>query len=171
MSSSLTASACNKVLWPSGEGCSLTRRRSGVRVPPGLLKRRLDTPTGRATRLKPECLQVRVLLWALTHKWLGRQLADHPGSGTDRRLVAGMLWVRIPPELLAQIRPRGVAECSPACHAGDRGFKSHRGRWRCYMYVRFVSGTATDNPYRLTGLFAAASDCRDQGLLEPHEAT
>ena len=27
-----------------------------------------------------------------------------------------------------RIRPRGAAECSPACHAGDRGFKSHRGR-------------------------------------------
>ena len=33
--------------------------------------------------------------------WLGRQLADHFGSGTDRRLVAEMLRVRIPPELLA----------------------------------------------------------------------
>ncbi len=29
---------------------------------------------------------------------------------------------------LQTIRPRGAAECSPACHAGDRGFKSHRGR-------------------------------------------
>ena len=25
-----------------------------------------DTPTGRAARLKPECLQVRLLLWVLT---------------------------------------------------------------------------------------------------------
>ena len=93
----------NIVLWPSGEGCSLTRRRSGVRVPPGrLAQRRLDTPTGRATRLKPECLRVRILLWALNNKTrLGRQLADHFGSGTDRRLVAEMLRVRIPPELLA----------------------------------------------------------------------
>ena len=86
---------------------------------------RLDTPTGRATRLKPECLRVRILLWALNYKtWLGRQLADHFG------LEPEMLRVRIPPELLAtkQLRPRGAAECSPACHAGDRGFKSHRGR-------------------------------------------
>ena len=27
---------------------------------------------------------------------LGRQSADHLGSGTDRGLVAGMLWVRVP---------------------------------------------------------------------------
>ena len=27
-----------------------------------------DTPTGRATRLKPECLQVRILLWVLQRK-------------------------------------------------------------------------------------------------------
>ena len=86
----------NLVLWPSGEGCSLTRRRSGVRVPPGLLAQRcLDTPTGRATRLKPECLRVRILLWALNNKTrLGRQLADHFG------LEPEMLRVRIPPELL-----------------------------------------------------------------------
>ena len=57
--------------------------------------RRLDTPIGRATRLKPECLRVRILLWALTNKtWLGRQLADHFG------LEPEMLRVRIPPELL-----------------------------------------------------------------------
>ena len=37
-----------------------------VRFHPGLLdKQRLDTPTGRAARFKPECLQVRLLLWAL----------------------------------------------------------------------------------------------------------
>ena len=65
---SLAASALNPksmVLWPSGEGTSLTRRESVVRVHPGLLLTCPDTPTGRAARLKPECLQVRHLLWAL----------------------------------------------------------------------------------------------------------
>jgi hypothetical protein len=38
------------------------------------------------------------------HMRLGRQLADHLG------LEPGMLWVRIPPELLAiELRPRGAA--------------------------------------------------------------
>ena len=54
-----------------------------------------DTPTGRAARLKPECLQVRLLLWVLMRQWLGRQLVDHLG------LEPGMLWVRLPPEPLA----------------------------------------------------------------------
>ncbi len=53
-----------------------------------------DTPTGRAARLKPARLQVRVLLWALTNDRLGRQSADHPG------LEPRMLWVRVPPEPL-----------------------------------------------------------------------
>ncbi len=35
--------------------------------------------------------------------WLGRQSADHLG------LEPGMLWVRLPPELLKSIRPRGAA--------------------------------------------------------------
>ena len=36
--------------------------------------------------------------------WLGRQLADHLG------LEPGMLWVRIPSELLQEkLRPRGAA--------------------------------------------------------------
>src|SRR6476660_8426596 len=57
------------------------------------------------------------------HMRLGRQLADHLG------LEPGMLWVRIPPELLKYILSSWSSlECSPACHAGDRGFKSHRGR-------------------------------------------
>jgi hypothetical protein len=57
------------------------------------------------------------------HIRLGRQLADHLG------LEPGMLWVRIPPELLKYILSSWSSlECSPACHAGDRGFKSHRGR-------------------------------------------
>ena len=64
-----------------------------VRVHPGLLTPRYAN--GRAVRLKPECLQVRILLWALSMtSWLGRQLADHLG------LEPGMLWVRVPPELL-----------------------------------------------------------------------
>jgi hypothetical protein len=38
------------------------------------------------------------------HIWLGRQLADHLG------LEPGMLWVRIPPELLEiKLCPRGAA--------------------------------------------------------------
>ena len=91
--------------------------------------RRPDTPIGRATRLKPECLQVRVLLWVLTRQWLGRQLADHLGlepwmSTTATRRCP----VRIPPGPLRQHCPRGAAECSPRCQRGDRGFKSHRGR-------------------------------------------
>ena len=58
------------------------------------------------------------------HTRLGRQLADHLG------LEPGMLWVRIPPELLKYILSSWSSlECSPACHAGDRGFKSHRGRF------------------------------------------
>ena len=87
----------NTVLWPSGEGSSLTRRRIGVRVHPGLLQRRDAQIRQSAERLglNPECLQVRVLLWVLTKQRLGRQLADHLG------LEPGMLWVRLPPEPLA----------------------------------------------------------------------
>ena len=54
---------------------------------------------------------------------LGRQSADHPG------LEPGMLWVRLPPGPLQLVTSSWSSqECSPACHAGDRGFKSHRGR-------------------------------------------
>ena len=54
---------------------------------------------------------------------LGRQLADHPD------LESGMLWVRLPPGPLSTTTSSWSSlECSPACHAGDRGFKSHRGR-------------------------------------------
>ena len=84
---------------------------------------------GRAARLKPECLRVRLPLWA---QRLGRQPADHLG------LEPGMLWVRLPPEPLNE---RSMAswsslECSPACHAGDRGFKSRRGRFGRHGAVR-----------------------------------
>src|SRR5262245_9722026 len=49
-----------------------------------------------------------------------------------------MLWVRIPPGPLARVpllarralemSPWSSPECSPPCHGGGRGFKSHRGR-------------------------------------------
>jgi hypothetical protein len=43
-------------------------------------------------------------------QWLGRQPDDHLGSGTARSVVAGMLWVRIPPEpLIESLCPRGAA--------------------------------------------------------------
>ena len=43
-------------------------------------------------------------------------------------MVAEMLWVQIPPEPLTNITPSWSSqECSPACHAGDRRFKSDRG--------------------------------------------
>ncbi len=98
-----------------------------VRLHPGPLATCPDTPTGRATRLKPECLQVRLLLWVLTKQRLGRQLADHLG------LEPGMLWVRPPPEPLQHITSsQSSPECSPPCHGGDRGFKSHRGRLKTW---------------------------------------
>ena len=57
------------------------------------------------------------------HMRLGRQLADHLG------LEPGMLWVRLPPELLTRnTSSRSSLECSPPCHGGDRRFKSDRGR-------------------------------------------
>ena len=119
----LPVSPLNMVLWPSGEGSSPTKSGSVVRVHPGLLWRCPDTPTGRATRLKPECLQVRLLLWVLRKQRLGRQLADHLG------LEPGILWVRLPPEPLQHnTSSRSSQECSPRRQRGDRGFKSHRGR-------------------------------------------
>ena len=79
---------------PAANDSWLTPRTTMVQVHPGLL-RRPGTPTGRAARLKPARLQVRLLLWALLAMIrLGRQLADHLG------LEPGMLWVRVPPELL-----------------------------------------------------------------------
>ena len=37
---------------------------------------------------------------------------------------------------------RSSPECSPACHAGDRGFKSHRGRFHSARYANWQSGEA-----------------------------
>ena len=97
------------------------------------------------------CLRVRIPLSAhFADTRLGRQPADHFG------LEPEMLWVRIPPEPLRHRKfdPASVLrhqrklnflpeaqsgecrssqsspECSPPCQGGDRGFKSHRGRFQ-----------------------------------------
>ncbi len=62
------------------------------------------------------------LLGHLEKARLGRQSADHVG------LEPEMLWVRIPPEPLIDTSLQSSPECSPPCHGGDRGFKSHQGR-------------------------------------------
>ncbi len=71
---------------------------------------RPDTQIGKAVRLRPGCLQVRLPLWVL-------------GSNTSS-------WSSL--------------ECSPACHAGGHGFKSHRGRFLMKMarYANRQSGQA-----------------------------
>ena len=68
------------VLWPSGEGSSLTRRRSVVRVHPGSLTR------------------------------LGRQPADHFGSNPEMRPPSGRCPVRISPELQTRETQHALAE-------------------------------------------------------------
>src|SRR5262249_26129000 len=90
------------------------------------------TPTGRAARLKPGRLWVRIPPWVVrafaVNRWdsrLGRQSADHSRSERE------MLRVRLPPEPLQsahQLPSRSSPECSPPCQGGDRGFKAHRGR-------------------------------------------
>src|SRR5262249_12678874 len=84
------------------------------------------TPTGRAARLKPGRLWVRLPPWVLGH-WgqcfrLGRQPADPSRSERE------MLRVRLPPE--PSVTPSWSSpECSPRCQRGGRGFESRRGRW------------------------------------------
>jgi hypothetical protein len=99
--------------------------RLWVRVP-RLPPRGPGYANGRAARLKPGRLWVRLPPWVLGPGCkgfrLGRQWADHS------RLEREMLRVRLPPE--PSITPSWSSpECSPPCHGGDRGFKSRRGRW------------------------------------------
>ena len=88
------------VPWSSGNDSWPTPRKrwfDSIRdYPPRyakLVERRGLNPRGCPVRFRP---------WALT-KRLGRQSADHLG------LEPGMLWVRVPPEPLKSIRPRGAA--------------------------------------------------------------
>ena len=115
---------------PAGSGACLENRwrpegRLWVRVP-RLPPRRPGYANGRAARLKPGCLWVRLPPRVLG-RWvqrfrLGRQWADHS------RLEREMLRVRVPPE--PSITPSWSSpECSPPCHGGGRGFESRRGRW------------------------------------------
>ena len=81
--------------------------------------------------------------------WLGRQPADHLG------LKPGMLWVRLPPEPLKKIESSWSSlECSLACHARDRGFKSRRGR--SDEMARYANGDAARMKWRGTQIGKAA---------------
>ncbi len=87
------------VLWPSGEGTCLTNRGSTVRIRPGLLGQHgPSVQSGVDATLSRWRSPVQIRYGSLIRE--RRQLADHFGSGTDRRLVAEMLRVRIPPFLL-----------------------------------------------------------------------
>ena len=62
---------------------------------------RPDTQIGKAVRLRPGCLQVRLRAPPEGWSWVLGSIASS--------------WSSL--------------ECSPACHAGGHGFKSHRGRF------------------------------------------
>jgi hypothetical protein len=60
------------VPWSNGNDSCPTNRKRWFNSIRDYLLIRPGTPTGRAARLKPECLQVRLLLWALnTHGSVG----------------------------------------------------------------------------------------------------
>lgn len=65
---------------------------------------------------------------------LGRQSADHSRSERE------MLWVQLPPEPLTYSSSWSSLECSPSCHDGGRGFKSHWGRSMARYANRHTAG-------------------------------
>ena len=118
MGSSPTASA-QLIPWSSGDDFWPTPRQRWFESIRDHSFKRPGTPTGRATRLKPECLRVRLPPWAHQSTRLGRQSADHLGlepARSGRRPMreeegsgrgSSRLWVRVPPEPLTT-RPRGA---------------------------------------------------------------
>ena len=95
-----------------------------VRVRPRLIRQVAQVlPIGRATRLKIAWLRVRVPPWASIRTWLGRQLADHLGSNP------GMLWVRLPPELL-ETTCVGWALACHGVHFGGHVTHPPKRHWR-----------------------------------------
>lgn len=79
------------------------------------------TPIGRAAWPKPRRLQVRLRPWARP----GRQFGRPPWLRTRDAVGPSPTWA-----ITSTLSSWSSLECSPACHAGDRGFKSRRGRFR-----------------------------------------
>jgi hypothetical protein len=110
-------------------------RRTGPVRGPGRWDRgkRPGTPTGRAARLKPGRMWVRIPPWAVrsmpsVHRFriflrLGRQLADH--SRSDRE----MLRVRIPPE------PSPNRPARSEALAEQPGVLATLSRWRTWVQI------------------------------------
>ena len=80
--------------------------------------RRPDTPIGRATRLKPECLQVRSLLWVLknfrkrrtSNNWATSSNTKHMGRSSNGKTS------------VLQAEDRGsIPRCSTHCDYGSVG--------------------------------------------------
>lgn len=121
MGSSPTASASARIVpWSSGNDTWPTSKKwrfNSVRD-----YSRPDTQTGKAAWLKPERLQVRLLLGAL-HGSVGNwqtTLAQNQGCCGFKSHLS--YWKQ-------KMSSQSSQECSPPCHGGDRRFKSDRGRF------------------------------------------
>ena len=111
---------------------------------------RLGTPIGRAAWLKPKWLRVRLPPWALVKTRLGSVGNGRPLRLGHRRaaVVAEMLWVRVPPELLEKNdRPRGAAwsardpvtvEIAGSNPAGDALKTARYANWQSGHRPRFA---------------------------------
>src|SRR6516164_5914035 len=95
--------------------CLALNQETSVRFPPPEIC--LDTPIGRAARLKSERVWVRIPLQANRRLQLSRCTSKDanrvlPFDICDRQESS---WSSL--------------ECSSPCHGEGRGFKSHRGRF------------------------------------------